>query len=147
MGVDDPRKTVGAGGFDISGGRLDCLSRTRRRQQRVLPQQEAFVDIAHKLGMTATAAAVRRRWAERRDYDDGLGLYVANYGPNELFHNRGGSPRRGQEMGVAGNITHHGCWATTTTTGRPIAAITVRTEPSRLPVSPTATILRTSRRR
>ena len=90
------RSTVGACWFDMDGdGNLDLFLADQSGAADAMFRNDghAFVDVAPRLGMTGP----RRSQDEGGvgcavgDYDnDGrLDLFVANYGPNQLYHNNG----------------------------------------------------------
>ena len=96
MGVDDPRKTVGAVWFDYNqDGRLDVFTANQDGTLNGFYRNDGnrFVDVAHDLGMDAFGrpATSGSNGPSVADYDnDGrLDLFVASYGENFLFHNEG----------------------------------------------------------
>jgi penicillin G amidase len=113
MGVADPRKTVGAVWFDMDqDGRLDLFVASQDGDNNGFFHNEGsrFVDIAAKLGMDGAGrpAAYGGVGPSVADFNnDGLlDLYVANYGPNELFKNLGGTFKDvAPELGVDRLVT------------------------------------------
>jgi penicillin G amidase len=96
MSVDDPRRTVGAVWFDMNqDGRLDLFVANQDGMLNGFFRNEGtrFVDVAHELGMDAEGRPSTHgsNGPSVCDYDsDGnLDLFVANYGPNFLYHNDG----------------------------------------------------------
>src|SRR4029079_16578064 len=90
-----------------------------------------FVDVAHQLGMDGAGrpAVYGGVGASGGDYDnDGLlDLFVANYGPNELFHNEGHGRFRdvAPQMGVAGEYhAVSSAWGDYDNDGRPDLYVT-----------------------
>ena len=134
MGVDDPRKTVGAVWFDMDqDGRLDLFVANQDGDNNGFFHNEGnkFVDVAHKLGMDGAGRppVFGGVGPSLVDYDnDGLlDLYVANYGPNELFHNEGHGTFRdvAPEMGVAGEYhAVSSAWGDFDNDGRPDLYVT-----------------------
>jgi len=111
MGVDDPRKTVGAVWFDMNeDGRLDLFVANQDGTLNGLFRNDGtrFVDVAHELRMDADGrpANFGSNGPSVIDYDnDGrLDLFVAGYGRNFLYHNDGGGKFTdvAAEAGVAG---------------------------------------------
>ena len=111
MGVDDPRKTVGAVWFDMNDdGRLDVFTANQDGTLNGLCRNDGtrFVDVAGELGMDAAGrpANFGSNGPSVVDYDnDGrFDLFVAGYGRNFLFHNEGGGRFKevAEAMGVAG---------------------------------------------
>jgi len=134
MGVDDARKTVGAVWFDMDqDGRLDLFVANQDGDNNGFFHNEGnrFVDVAHKLGMDGEGRPPVYGGVGPAvgDYDnDGLlDLYVANYGPNELFHNEGRGTFRdvAPQMGVAGEYhAVSSAWGDYDNDGRPDLYVT-----------------------
>ena len=97
MGVDDPRKTVGAVWFDYNeDGRLDVfvanqdgtlngLYRNRRKRFWMWRTSSEWTPS----GGAATSGSNGPSVADY-NHDGNMDLFVASYGPNFLFHNDGG---------------------------------------------------------
>ncbi len=111
MGVADPRKTVGAAWFDMDqDGKLDLFVTNQDGDANGFFHNEGtrFVDIAAKLGMDGAGRppVFGGVGPAVGDFDnDGLlDLFLANYGPNDLYKNLGGGRFRNvaSDMGVAG---------------------------------------------
>jgi penicillin G amidase len=110
LGVDDPRKTVGAVWFDYNqDGRLDLFVANQDGDKNGFWRNDGvrFVDVAPELGMTGEAQGrLGNNGPSVIDFDnDGdLDLFVAGYGRNFLYRNdgRGGFAEVAESMGVAG---------------------------------------------
>jgi penicillin G amidase len=110
LGVDDPRKTVGAVWFDYNqDGRLDLFVANQDGDKNGLWRNDGarFVDVAPELGMTGDAPGrLGNNGPSVIDYDnDGdLDLFVAGYGRNFLYQNDGTGrfAEVAEKMGVAG---------------------------------------------
>ena len=111
MGVDDPRKTVGAVWFDMNeDGRLDLYTANQDGTVNGFFRNDGsrFVDVARELGMDAGGRPQNfgSNGPSVVDYDnDGrFDLFVAGYGRNFLFHNESGGRFKdvAEELGVAG---------------------------------------------
>ena len=110
LGVDDPRKTVGAVWFDMNeDGRLDVFCANQDGDKNGLWRNDGakFVDVAEELGMEAAGrAALGSNGPSVVDVDnDGFfDLFVAGYGRNFLYQNDGGGRFAdiAVQMGVAG---------------------------------------------
>jgi penicillin G amidase len=116
MGVDDPRRTVGAVWFDYNmDGRLDLFVANQDGDLNGLYRNDGdrFVDVAAQLGVDG--AAQRALSSDNggvgvtiADFNNSshLDLYVANYGPNQLFLNQGNGTFRDAagEQGSAGDF-------------------------------------------
>jgi hypothetical protein len=96
MGVDDPRKTVGAVWFDYNlDGRLDLFVANQDGTLNGLFRNDGsrFVDVAHEMGMDAAGrpSTSGSNGPSVIDYnnDGHLDLFVAGYGANFLFKNDG----------------------------------------------------------
>jgi penicillin amidase len=134
MGVDDPRKTVGAVWFDMDqDGKLDLFVANQDGDNNGFFHNEGnkFVDVAHKLGMDGAGrpSVYGGVGPAVGDFNnDGLlDLYVANYGPNELFKNLGGGKFKdvAPEMGVAGEYhAVSAAWGDYDNDGRPDLYVT-----------------------
>ncbi len=109
MGFADPRKTVGIVWFDFDGdGDLDAFVANQEGDANGFYRNDGsrFVDIAKELGldMAGRPAVYGGVGPSLADFDnDGdLDLYVANYGPNQLWRNDGGTfVDVAPELGVA----------------------------------------------
>lgn len=110
MGVDDPRRTVGAVWFDYDqDGRLDLFVANQDGDKNGLWRNEGdhFTDVAPELGLEGTAPGrIGSNGPSVIDFDnDGfLDLFVAGYGRNFLYKSdgRGKFAEVAQQMGVAG---------------------------------------------
>jgi hypothetical protein len=110
LGVDDPRKTVGAVWFDYNqDGRLDVFVANQDGDRNGLWRNDGtrFVDVARELGLDGNAAArLGSNGPSVADFNnDGLlDLFVAGYGRNFLYRNEGGGRFTdvADAMGVAG---------------------------------------------
>jgi penicillin G amidase len=117
LGLDDPRKSVGAVWFDSNGnGRLDLFVANQDGDLNALYRNEGdrFVEIAAELGLEGAA---HRAMASDHggvgiavadfDNDGRLDLYLANYGPNQLFLNEGDGRFRDVAPGLGAAGDHH----------------------------------------
>lgn len=110
MGVDDPRKTVGAVWFDFNqDGRLDVFCANQDGDKNGLWRNDGktFTDVAADLGMEGTApgrAGSNGPSVVDFDNDGFLDLFVAGYGRNVLYRNdgQGRFSEVGERLGVAG---------------------------------------------
>jgi hypothetical protein len=116
MGVDDPRRTVGAVWFDYNmDGRLDLFVANQDGDLNGFYRNDGdrFVDVAAQLGMDGSAH--RALGSDHggvgvtiADFDNSghLDLFLANYGPNQLFLNLGDGTFRdvAREQGSAGDF-------------------------------------------
>jgi penicillin G amidase len=134
LGVADPRKTVGGVWFDMDqDGRLDLFVANQDGDNNGFFHNEGdrFVDIAPKLGMDgagrpAVFGGVGPTVADFNN-DGLLDLFVANYGPNELFKNLGGGRFKdvAPETGVAGEYhAVSSAWGDYDNDGRPDLYVT-----------------------
>ena len=120
VGLADPRKTVGAVWFDMDqDGDLDVFVANQDGDANGFFRNDGgrFVDIAKRMGMDGAGRppVFGSVGPSVGDYDnDGdLDLFIANYGPNQLFRNDGGTfTDVAPAAGVAGD--YH---ATTSTWG------------------------------
>ena len=100
VGLADPRKTVGAVWFDYDeDGDLDLYAAHMDGDANALYRNDAgkFTDVAEAAGLQWGGRAPKepsngtvRPCAADVDNDGHLDLFMANYGPNGLFLNRGG---------------------------------------------------------
>ena len=110
MGVDDPRKTVGAVWFDFNqDGRIDVFCANQDGDKNGLWRNDGskFTDVASELGMEGIASGrLGSNGPSVVDFDnDGLfNLFVAGYGRNFLYKNdgRGKFAEVAEQMGVSG---------------------------------------------
>jgi hypothetical protein len=110
LGVDDPRKTVGAVWFDFNqDGRLDLFVANQDGDANGLWRNDGarFTDVARELAMDGTAPGrLGSNGPSVVDFNnDGLlDLFVAGYGRNVLYHNEGKGRfvDVAEKMGVAG---------------------------------------------
>jgi hypothetical protein len=110
LGVDDPRKTVGAVWFDYNqDGRLDVFVANQDGDRNGLWRNDGtrFVDVAGELGLDGnTPARLGSNGPSVADFNnDGLlDLFVAGYGRNFLYRNDGGGRFTdvAEAMGVSG---------------------------------------------
>ena len=117
-GIGDPRRTVGVAWFDIDGdGDLDAFVANQNGDEDGVFRNEGdgtFTDVAPELGMHQPGRAddLGSVGTAVADYDnDGdLDLFVASYGPDVLWENRGdgtfldaapGTPLAGDHHSVA----------------------------------------------
>ena len=96
LGVDDPRRTVGAVWFDYDGdGDLDLFTANQNGDSNGLWRNDGsrFVDVAHDLGMDAAGrpetAGSNGPSVVDVDNDGDLDLFVASYGSNFFYRNDG----------------------------------------------------------
>jgi hypothetical protein len=96
LGIDDPRRTVGAVWFDMDvDGDLDVFTANQNGDLNGLYRNDGarFVDVAQELGVDAAgrAATSGSNGPSVADFDnDGdLDLFVASYGPNLFYRNDG----------------------------------------------------------
>ena len=111
LGVDDPRRTVGAVWFDMdSDGDLDVFVANQNGDLNGFFRNDRtrFVDVAATLGMDAagreqTSGSNGPSVADF-DRDGDLDLFVASYGPNFLYRNDGAArfTEVAAQVGVAG---------------------------------------------
>jgi hypothetical protein len=110
MGVDDPRRTVGAVWFDYNAdGRLDLFVANQDGDKNGLWRNDGmrFTDVAAELGMEGIAPGrIGSNGPSVIDFDnDGFfDLFVAGYGRNFLYRNDGHGrfTEVSERMGVAG---------------------------------------------
>ncbi len=111
VGIDDPRRTVGAVWFDVdSDGDLDVFVANQNGDLNGLFQNDGgkFTDVAAALGMDAAGRAQTSGSngpsAADFDRDGDLDLFVASYGPNFLYRNDGNGKftEIAAQAGVAG---------------------------------------------
>jgi hypothetical protein len=110
LGVDDPRKTVGAVWFDYNqDGRLDVFCANQDGDKNGLWRNDGakFVDVAAELGLEGIAPGrLGSNGPSVVDFDnDGfLDLFVAGYGRNFLYRNDGHGKftEVAEQMGVSG---------------------------------------------
>jgi hypothetical protein len=111
LGLDDPRRTVGAVWFDFDeDGDLDVFVANQNGDANGLFRNDGarFVDVAHELGMDAPGRP--ETWGSNGpsladvDGDGDLDLFVAGYGSNFLYRNEGHAKftEVAAAMGVAG---------------------------------------------
>jgi len=96
LGVDDPRRTVGAVWFDYDGdGDLDLFTANQNGDANGLWRNDGsrFVDVARDLGMDAAGrpetAGSNGPSVVDVDNDGDLDLFVASYGSNFFYRNDG----------------------------------------------------------
>jgi hypothetical protein len=113
MGVDDPRKTVGAAWFDYDeDGDLDVFVANQEGDANALYRNDGsrFVDVAAGLGIDAAGRPAANgsvgTCIADVDHDGRLELLVSNYGPNFLYRFGKGTV---QEIASAAGlgIDHH----------------------------------------
>ena len=111
LGIDDPRRTVGAVWFDMDvDGDLDVFVANQNGDLNGLFRNDGarFVDVAKDLGVDAAgrASTSGSNGPSVADFDnDGdLDLFVASYGPNLLYRNDGPGKftEIAAEVGLAG---------------------------------------------
>ncbi len=110
MGVDDPRKTVGAVWFDYNqDGRLDVFCANQDGDKNALWRNDGarFTDVAAELGLEGLVTGrLGSNGPSVVDFDnDGFfDLFVAGYGRNVLYRNDGHGrfTEVAEQMGVAG---------------------------------------------
>jgi hypothetical protein len=110
LGVDDPRKTVGAVWFDYNeDGRLDLFVANQDGDRNGLWRNDGtrFVDVAAELGIDGNAPGrIGSNGPSVVDFnnDGRLDLFVAGYGRNFLYRNDGNSRFTdvAEQMGVTG---------------------------------------------
>lgn len=115
-GVDDPRRTVGAVWFDYNmDGRLDLFVANQDGDLNGFYRNDGdrFVDVAAQLEMDGAAHRAMDMdhggvGVAVADFDNNgqLDLFLANYGPNQLFLNLGNGTFRdvAEEQGAAGDF-------------------------------------------
>lgn len=129
MGVDDPRKTVGAIWFDFDeDGDLDLFVANQDGDLNGFYRNDGtrFVDIAHSLGVDgaprpSTYGSVGPCLADFNN-DGHLDFFVANYGPSALYRNdgKGGFMDVATELGLATDRHFVSCsWGDYDNDGRP----------------------------
>jgi FG-GAP-like repeat/ASPIC and UnbV len=128
MGVDDPRKTVGAVWFDYNqDGRLDLFCANQDGDKNGLWRNDGtkFTDVAGELGMEGIAEGrLGSNGPSVIDFDnDGsFDLFVAGYGRNFLYKNdgKGRFTDVAEAMGVrGGERATPSAWADYDNDGRP----------------------------
>jgi hypothetical protein len=128
MGVDDPRKTVGAVWFDYNqDGRLDLFCANQDGDKNGLWRNDGttFTDVAGELGMDGIAEGrLGSNGPSVIDFDnDGFfDLFVAGYGRNFLYRNdgKGRFAEIAEQMGVrGGERATPSAWADYDNDGRP----------------------------
>jgi penicillin G amidase len=128
MGVDDPRKTVGAVWFDYNqDGRLDLFVANQDGDKNGLWRNDGakFTDVAADLGLEGIAPGrLGSNGPSVIDFDnDGLlDLFVAGYGRNFLYKNdgHGGFIEVAGQMGVeGGDRATPSAWGDYDNDGRP----------------------------
>lgn len=110
MGVDDPRRTVGAVWFDYNqDGRLDLFVANQDGDKNGLWRNDGtkFTDVAAELGMEGIAPGrIGSNGPSVIDFDDDgfFDLFVAGYGRNFLYKNDGHGKFTdvAEQMGVMG---------------------------------------------
>jgi hypothetical protein len=111
VGLDDPRRTVGAVWFDMdTDGDLDVFVANQNGDLNGMFRNDGarFVDVAGALGLDAAGRAPTSgsNGPSVADFDrDGdLDLFVAGYGPNFLYRNEGGGrfTEVAAQVGLAG---------------------------------------------
>jgi hypothetical protein len=128
MGVDDPRKTVGAVWFDYNqDGRLDLFCANQDGDKNGLWRNDGtkFTDVAGEMGMDGIAEGrLGSNGPSVIDFDnDGFfDLFVAGYGRNFLYKNdgKGHFTDVAEQMGVrGGERATPSAWADYDNDGRP----------------------------
>jgi hypothetical protein len=128
MGVDDPRKTVGAVWFDYNAdGRLDVFLANQDGDSNALWRNDGakFTDVAGDLGVDGIAPGrLGSNGPSVIDFDnDGdIDLFVAGYGRNFLYRNDGHGTFTdvAEQMGVmGGDRATPSAWADYDNDGRP----------------------------
>jgi FG-GAP-like repeat/ASPIC and UnbV len=112
LGLDDPRRTVGACWFDMDqDGDLDLFLANQEADKDALYRNDGgvFTDIAAQLGMHQPERSLAEGGVgcAVADYDnDGLfDLFVATYGTTLLYHNQGGGKFR--EVAAEAGVQRH----------------------------------------
>ncbi|MCH8127600.1 M20/M25/M40 family metallo-hydrolase [candidate division KSB1 bacterium] len=112
LNIDDPRRTVGAVWFDFDkDGDLDLYVTNMDGDANGLFRNDGtrFVDVAPELGLDnggrplgfSAYGSVRPTLVDF-DNDGNIDIFIANYGPNGLFRNLGGSFKNvAAQMGLA----------------------------------------------
>lgn len=128
MGVDDPRKTVGALWFDYNqDGRLDLFCANQDGDKNGLWRNDGttFTDVAGELGMDGIAEGrLGNNGPSVIDFDNNgfFDLFVAGYGRNFLYKNdgKGRFADVAEQMGVkGGGRATPSAWADYDNDGRP----------------------------
>lgn len=111
VGIADPRKTVGVAWFDMDAdGDLDAFVANQDGDVNGLFRNDGskFTDVAKQLAMDGAGrprvyGGVGPSVVDF-DNDGDLDLYVANYGPNTMYRNDGGSfTEVAADLGIAGD--------------------------------------------
>jgi hypothetical protein len=128
LGVDDPRKTVGAVWFDYNqDGRLDLFCANQDGDKNGLWRNDGttFTDVAGELGMEGIAEGrLGSNGPSVIDFDNNglFDLFVAGYGRNFLYKNdgKGRFTDVAEQMGVkGGERATPSAWADYDNDGRP----------------------------
>ena len=119
LGLDDPRRTVGAAWFDIGDGRLDLLVGNMNGDANALfvaapagGYEELDDGLIHAGGRALgdDAQGTVRPCVVDFDSDGDLDLFFANYGPNGLLERDGDTWRDvGAELGLANDSRYDTC--------------------------------------